>query len=34
LREFVRRPGRVLSRDFLLDAAGGRRNARSTEAST
>ena len=27
LREFVRRPGRVLSRDFLLDAAGGRRNA-------
>jgi DNA-binding winged helix-turn-helix (wHTH) protein len=27
LREFVRRPGRVLSRDFLLDAAVGRRNA-------
>jgi DNA-binding response OmpR family regulator len=27
LREFVRRPGRVLSRDFLLDAAFGRRNA-------
>jgi TolB-like protein/DNA-binding winged helix-turn-helix (wHTH) protein/Tfp pilus assembly protein PilF len=26
LREFVRRPGRVLSRDFLLDAAVGRRN--------
>ena len=26
-REFVRRPGRVLSRDFLLDAAVGRRNA-------
>jgi two-component system, OmpR family, response regulator len=27
LREFVGRPGRVLSRDFLLDAAVGRRNA-------
>ena len=27
LREFARRPGRVLSRDFLLDAAVGRRNA-------
>ena len=27
LREFVRRPGRVLSRDFLLDAVVGRRNA-------
>ena len=27
MREFVRRPGRVLSRDFLLDAAVGRRNA-------
>ncbi len=27
LREFVRRPGRVLSRDFLLDAPVGRRNA-------
>jgi TolB-like protein/DNA-binding winged helix-turn-helix (wHTH) protein len=27
LREFVRRSGRVLSRDFLLDAAVGRRNA-------
>jgi TolB-like protein/DNA-binding winged helix-turn-helix (wHTH) protein len=27
LREFVRRPGRVLSRDFLLDAAVGRPNA-------
>jgi TolB-like protein/DNA-binding winged helix-turn-helix (wHTH) protein len=27
LREFVRRPARVLSRDFLLDAAVGRRNA-------
>jgi DNA-binding response OmpR family regulator len=26
LREFVRRPGRVLSRDLLLDAAVGRRN--------
>ena len=26
LREFVRRPGRVLSRDFLLDAVVGRRN--------
>ena len=26
LREFVRRPGRVLSRDFLLDAMVGRRN--------
>jgi adenylate cyclase len=26
LREFVRRPGRVLSRDFLLDAMSGRRN--------
>ena len=26
LREFVRWPGRVLSRDFLLDAAVGRRN--------
>jgi TolB-like protein/DNA-binding winged helix-turn-helix (wHTH) protein len=26
LREFVRRPGRVLSRDFLLDAMAGRRN--------
>jgi len=26
LREFVRRPGRVLSRDFLLDAIVGRRN--------
>jgi TolB-like protein len=27
LREFVRRPGRVLSRDLLLDAMVGRRNA-------
>ena len=27
LREFVRRAGRVLSRDFLLDAVVGRRNA-------
>jgi hypothetical protein len=27
LREFVRRPGRVLRRDFLLDAAVGRRSA-------
>ncbi|HEY1779598.1 MAG TPA: winged helix-turn-helix domain-containing protein [Roseiarcus sp.] len=27
LRELVRRPGRVLSRDFLLDAVVGRRNA-------
>ena len=27
LREFVRRPGRVLCRDFLLDAVVGRRNA-------
>jgi TolB-like protein/DNA-binding winged helix-turn-helix (wHTH) protein len=26
LREFVRRPGRVLSRDLLLDAIAGRRN--------
>ena len=26
LREFVRRPGRVLSRDLLLDAISGRRN--------
>jgi TolB-like protein/DNA-binding winged helix-turn-helix (wHTH) protein len=26
LREFVRRPGRVLSRDLLLDAVSGRRN--------
>jgi DNA-binding winged helix-turn-helix (wHTH) protein len=26
LREFVRRPSRVLSRDFLLDAVVGRRN--------
>ena len=26
LREFVRRPGRVLSRDLLLDAMAGRRN--------
>src|SRR6516162_8520024 len=26
LREFVRRPGRVLSRDLLLDAMVGRRN--------
>jgi TolB-like protein/DNA-binding winged helix-turn-helix (wHTH) protein/Flp pilus assembly protein TadD len=26
LREFVRRPGRVLSRDLLLDAMSGRRN--------
>ena len=27
LREFVRRPGRVLTRDLLLDAIAGRRNA-------
>ena len=34
LREFVRHPGRVLSRDYLLDALAGNAPIRSIAAST